>query len=164
MKNFIALLVVVISFSSCSQNLFNFTIVSTKSIDLEKLSSLEKSSKKTIGEDKTGIIIFIPTHTTKIDQAISNTIDGIPGCVALLDGVVYSKFWWIPYIYGEQKYVVEATPLIDPSLAEDSQVLPKYGIVHLDKKGNFESIKSISEQEYSLEKKKILRNSKAAKL
>ena len=98
--------------TSCSQNLFNFTIVSTKNIELEKLSALQKSSEKTTGEDKSSIIIIIPTRKIKIDQAISNTIDGIPGCVALLDGVVYSKFWFIPYVYGEQKIdVMVARPL-----------------------------------------------------
>jgi hypothetical protein len=107
--------------TSCSQNLFNFTIVSTKNIELEKLSALQKSSEKTTGEDKSSIIIIIPTRKIKIDQAISNTIDGIPGCVALLDGVVYSKFWFIPYVYGEQKIVVEATPLIDTTISKSQK-------------------------------------------
>jgi hypothetical protein len=87
--------------TSCSQNLFNFTIISTKNIELEKLSSLEKSYERIKGEDKTSIII--PTRKVKIDQAISNTIDGIPNCVALLNGVIISKFCYIPYIYGEKK-------------------------------------------------------------
>jgi hypothetical protein len=42
-----------------------------------------------------------------------------------LDGVVYSKFWFIPYVYGEQKIVVEAT-LIDTTLNAKKK-LPKYG-------------------------------------
>jgi hypothetical protein len=139
--------------TSCSQNLFNFTLVSTKNIELEKLSSLKKSSERTTGQDKSSIIIIIPTRQVKIDQAISNTIDGIPGCVALLDGVVYSKIWYIPYIYGEQRIVIEATPLIDPSIPNSSNTLPKYGKIFLDKKGNIKSIKSISEREFAFEKK-----------
>lgn len=139
--------------TSCSQNLFNFTLVSTKNIELEKLSSLKKSSERTTGQDKSSIIIIIPTRQVKIDQAITNTIDGIPGCVALLDGVVYSKIWYIPYIYGEQKIVIEATPLIDPSIPKSSNTLPKYGKIFLDKKGKIKSIKSISEGEFAFEKK-----------
>jgi hypothetical protein len=141
--------------TSCSQRLFDFTIVSTKNINLEKLSSLEKGSERTSGEDKSSIIIFIPTSTIEIDQAIDNTIEGIPGCVALLDGVVYSKFWWIPYIYGEQKFVIEATPLIDPTINTSSRFIPKYGKVCLDKQGKFKSIESIPESEYLAEKKSI---------
>lgn len=153
MKKLSIVIFTTIILTSCSQNLFNFTLVSTKNIELEKLSSLEKSSERITGEDKTSIIIFIPTRKIKIDQAISNTIDGIPGCVALLDGVVYSKFWWIPYIYGEQKFVIEATPLIDPSIAKSSKILPKYGKIFLDKKGKIKSIESISEVEFAFEKK-----------
>jgi hypothetical protein len=141
--------------TSCSQNLFNFTIVSTKNIELEKLSSLKKSSEKTSDEDKSSIIIIVPTRKVKIDQAISNTIDGIPGCVALLDGVVYSKFWFIPYIYGEQKIVVEATPLIDSTISISTQKLPKYGKIFLDKKGNIKSIESISDVNFAFESGKI---------
>jgi len=164
MKKLILCVLLSISLASCSQNVLNFTIVSTKNIELEKLSTFEKSSKKTMGEDMSGIIIIIPTKTIRIDQAITNTIDGIPGCVALVDGVVHSKFWWIPYIYGEQRYVVEATPLIDPSLAETDQVLPKYGIAHLDKKGNLKSIEAVSEQEYNRKKRKIVKHTKMTTL
>lgn len=139
--------------TSCSQNLFNFTLVSTKNIELEKLSSLEKSVERTTGRDKASIIIFIPTRQIKIDQAISNTIDGIPGCVALLDGVVYSKFWWIPYIYGEQKIVIEATPLVDPSVTKQAKTVPKYAKIFLDKKGKIKSIESISEVDFAFEKR-----------
>lgn len=150
MKKTAILILASILLSSCSQDLFNFTIVSTKNIELDKLSSLKKSTEKTKGEDKSSIIIFIPTKRIKIDKAISNTIDGIPGCVALLDGSVYSKYWWIPYIYGEQKIVIEATPLIDSSV---SNPLPKYGKIFLDKKGKVKKIQAISASEFALVKK-----------
>ncbi len=158
MKKLFFLSIASIILTSCSQNLFNFTLVSTKNIELEKLSSLEKSNEKTTGEDKASIIVFIPTRTIKIDQAITNTIDEIPGCIALLDGVVYSKFWWIPYIYGEQKFVIEATPLIDPSFSQSSTSTPKYRKVLFDKRGKIKSIKTISETEYVSEKSNILSN------
>lgn len=155
MKKFSIAVYISVILTSCSHNLFNFTIVSTKNIELEKLSLLQKSSEKTIGEDKSSIIIIIPTRKIKIDQAISNTIDGIPGCVALLDGVVYSKFWFIPYIYGEQKIVVEATPLIDTTISKSQKTLPKYGKIFLDKKGNIKSIESISNVNFAFESGKI---------
>ncbi|MEQ8908941.1 MAG: hypothetical protein RIC95_07100 [Vicingaceae bacterium] len=159
MKRIILFMIVSFILTGCTQNLFNFTLVSTKSVELEKLSSLKKSSEKAIGEDKASLIIFIPTRTIKVDQAITNTIDAIPGCVALMDGVVYSKFWWIPYIYGEQKFVIEATPLIDPTFTQTSTNLPNYGKVFITKEGNVDSIESISEANYLAEKKKIVQNS-----
>ena len=158
MKKIIILSLIGLILTGCSQNLFNFTLVSTKSIELEKFSSLKKSSEKTTGEDKASLIIFIPTRTIKIDQAITNTIDAIPGCVALMDGTVYSKFWWIPYIYGEQKFVIEATPIIDPSFSQSSSNLPKYGRILIDKEGNVETIESITENTFLAEKNKIVKN------
>lgn len=155
MKKIPILLFTSIILTSCSQDLFNFTIVSTKNIELEKLSSLKKATKKTIGEDKASIIILIPTKKVKIDKAISNTIDAIPGCVALLDGSVITKFWYIPYIYGKQKIVIEATPLIDPAV---SKTLPKYGKIYLDKKGKLKSMESVSAAEFALAKKNKLQN------
>jgi hypothetical protein len=131
-------------------------LISTKNIDLEKLSSLKKSNKKTEGEDKASVIVFIPTRTIKIDQAITNTIDGIPGCVALLDGVVYSKVWWIPYIYGEQKIVIEATPLIDPTIKSTTTSFIEFGKVILDKNGEIKLFYSISKDEFESEKNQII--------
>ena len=155
MKNLIILSIAAIVLAGCSQQLFNFTIVSTKNIEFGKLSSMEKSTKRTTGEDKASIIVVVPTRSIKIDQAISNTINGIPGCIALLDGVVYSKFWWIPYIYGKQRFVIEATPLVDPSFPQTSKAAPGYGKVFLDKEGKFESFEPLSEAEYLSEKNKI---------
>lgn len=160
MKKIIILSLTGLILTGCSQQLFNFTLVSTKSIELEKLSTLKKSTEKVVGEDKASLIIFIPTRTIKIDQAITNTIDAIPGCIALMDGVVYSKFWWIPYIYGEQKFVIEATPLIDPSYSQSFNNLPKYGKVYIDKEGKLDLMESISKEEYLAEKNKIIQNSK----
>ncbi|MEQ9261754.1 MAG: hypothetical protein RLP14_01200 [Owenweeksia sp.] len=159
MKKILLLSIMSFILTGCSQNLFNFTLVSTKSVQLEKLSSLKRSSEKVVGIDKTSLIIMMPTRKTTIDQAITNTIDAVPGCVALMDGVVYSKFWWIPYLYGEQKFVIEATPLIDPSLTQTSVNLPKYGKVFINKEGNVDSIESVSEAKYLAEKKKIVQNS-----
>ena len=160
MKKIIILSLTGLILTGCSQQLFNFTLVSTKSFELEKLSTLKKSTEKVVGEDKASLIIFIPTRTIKIDQAITNTIDAIPGCIALMDGVVYSKFWWIPYIYGEDKFVIEATPLIDASYSQSFNNLPKYGKVYIDKEGKLDLIESISKEEYLAEKNKITQNSK----
>lgn len=153
MKKLGLLALATLLFTSCSQNLFNFTIISTKNIELSKLSSLQKASEQTKGEDKASIIIIVPIKRIKVDQAISNTIDAIPGCVALLDGVVHIKSWYIPYIYGEQKFVVQATPLIDPSIEKVIAPLPKYGKIFLNRKGEIKSIKSISNVDFAFEKK-----------
>lgn len=141
--------------TSCTQRLFDFTIISTKNIEISKLASLQKMDKRVEGEDVAHLIIIVPTNTIRIDQAIDNTIESVPGCLALMDGVVYSKFWYIPYVYGQTKYVVEATPLIDPSLSLTPSI-PKFGKVELDKNGKVKAIRPITEEEYYSEKEKIM--------
>jgi hypothetical protein len=157
MKKTFLIVVIGLLLTSCSQDLFNFTLISTKNIEIDKLSTLKKSAEKTKGYDKASLIIIVPTKRVKIDQAITNTIDLIPGCIALVDGVVTTKFWYIPYIYGEQKIVVEATPLIDISLIKTSN-LPKFGKIYLNKKGEIKTIQSISAVEFSKLKNDITKN------
>jgi hypothetical protein len=50
---------------------------------------------------------------------MDNAIESVPGAVALLDGVLNHNFWYIPYIYGQESYDVEGTPLIDPLLLKN---------------------------------------------
>ena len=107
-----------------------------------------------MGEDKVSIIIFIPTGTPNIKQAIDKAIQSVPGAVALLDGVITQKGWWIPYIYGETSYIVEGTPLIDPKLAT-AEIPSKHIVCKFDKKGNVKELKYVSKEEYDLIKKKI---------
>ncbi|MGY5353431.1 hypothetical protein [Wenyingzhuangia sp. IMCC45467] len=141
---------------SCSQRLHDFTLISTKNIELNELNNLRKSEKRISNEDKTHVIVFIPTKQTKIENAIDKIIENTPGCIALLDVVIHSKFWWIPYIYGQQKFVVEATPLIKENYNSTTSNLPNFGKIYLTKEGNIEKIVSISESEFNIEKNKMI--------
>ena len=42
----------------------------------------------------------------------------MPGAVALIDAVLRERFFYIPYVYGQQAYIVEGSVLIDPKLAD----------------------------------------------
>ena len=79
-------------------------------------------------------------------------IESVPGAVALLDGVLTYKWFYIPYIYGEYTYVIEGTPLIDPALAniEDIEKLNDYSLCLLDKKGEVLKSVQLGEEKYNL--------------
>jgi len=102
--------------SGCTTRLTDFTVISTKNIEWSKAGTYKRATTRTTGKDTSYIIIFIPTGQPNMKEAIDRAIEPVPGAVALVDGVLYSNFWYIPYIYGESSYVVEGTPLIDPSL------------------------------------------------
>lgn len=85
-------------------------------MDLSRGAEFERGQRRVTGEDTAHIILFVPTGVPNAKEALDRAIEGTPGAVALLDGVITHKSWWIPYIYGQSIIEVEGTPLIDPRL------------------------------------------------
>lgn len=102
--------------SGCSQRVLDFTVVSSKNVDLSKGADFKRGTTRVRGEDKRDIIVFIPTGHPSAKEAMDRAIESVPGAVALTDGVITTSSWWIPYIYGQTKVEVEGTPLIDPNI------------------------------------------------
>lgn len=155
----IALSIVAITFSSCSYRVLDFTLISTKNVDLSNAASFERGNQRVEGIDMVHTIIIIPLGRPNMKEAVDRAIETTPGCVALVDGVVHSNYWWA-ILYGQTSYLVEGTPLIDNTLAINSSDIPKYRRITLDKNGKTEKIESISSSEYFARKGKIVKNSK----
>ncbi len=107
--------------SGCSQRIVDFTVISSKNIDLSRGADFKRSPVRVKGEDRKMIIIFIPTGIPNAKEAMDNAIESVPGAVGLLDGVITQHSWYIPYIYGESWVEVEGTPLVDPMLKKNYQ-------------------------------------------
>lgn len=152
--------IIAIIFTGCSQRMVDFTIISTKNMDLSKANTYKRGQNRANGENGVYWIVTIPLGQPNLKEAIDAAIQSTPGCVALVDGVVYSK-GWSAVITAYSAYVVEGTPLIDPSLAtmENNQI-GKYNICSLDKKGNIKEIRQLSEEEFEIEKSKIVQKNK----
>ena len=122
-------------------------------------NSYIKGKKRIKGEDKAHIIIFIPTGNPNVKEAVDKAIESMPGCVALLDGVIDYKWFYIPYIYGQSAYIVEGTPLIDPSGSRASADMPEqYIVTRLDEEGNIMSTRAVDQAEFEEIKSDILVN------
>jgi hypothetical protein len=160
---FVLLGITAIIFSSCSHRVLDFTLISSKNVDLSKGATFERGKQRVEGVDMVHWIICFPTGTVNIKEALDRAIESTPGCVALLDGVIYTKFWWIPYIYGQQSALIEGTPLIDPSLAYNSNDIPPYGKIEMNKNGEIKSIEKISTTEYLALKDKIVKDANETK-
>ena len=142
--------------TSCTHRLTDFTIISTKNVDLSRASQFTRTGNRTEGKDRTHIILFIPIGRPDMKEAIDRAIESTKGAIALVDGVVYQKSWWIPYIYGQQSIIVEGSPLIDPLLAmNEKQENDTYTVLTLDKNSKVKSQKSITPEEYNKFKNKI---------
>jgi hypothetical protein len=152
-----AILVVLVStlLVSCTNRILDFTVVSSKNLDLTKGASFVKGKSRVTGEDLAHWIIVIPTSEVNIKEALDRAIESTPGCVALLDGVIYEKFWYFPYVYGQQVVIVEGTPLIDPSLTIMEKAYPTYGVIELSKDGEVLHVTETTESEFNKRKFKL---------
>ncbi len=157
------LVVCTLLISACSHRVLDFTLISSKNIDMTKSSTFIKGKSRVQGEDLVHWIICFPTGTVNIKEAVDRAIESTPGCVALLDGVIYTHFWWFPYIYGQESATIEGTPLIDPSLVMDTKEIPSYGKIELNKNGEVKKIEEIASDEYYALKNKFAKETQAKK-
>jgi hypothetical protein len=105
-----------IMLTSCSHRITDFTIISSKNIDLSRGAEFKRAHVRSSGIDKVHVIAFFPTGIPNAKEATDRAIEGTNGAVALLDGVIVRHSWYIPAIYGQEWIEVEGTALIDPKL------------------------------------------------
>ena len=148
--------------SSCSQHIFDFTLVSTKNVDLSKAGTFMRTNTRVKGEDGVYMVIYIPLGMPNVKTAIDKAIESTPGAIALIDCVVISKSWWA-VLTGYTAYVVEGTALIDPSLVLNNEKSSIYGKIELDRNGEIKNIESLSSNEYLALKSKVVKESQEIK-
>jgi hypothetical protein len=158
MKKNVYIFVLVIFYmmvAGCSQRLLDFTIVSSKNIDLSRVASFKRGQSRVEGKDIKHIIIFIPTGIPNAKEALDRAIESVPGAIALVDGVITSHWWYIPYIYGRSWYVVEGTPLINSDIAS-TKSMGDYMVSKLDKEGNVKEFNVVDKGYYENLRSKVI--------
>lgn len=117
MKKYIHLAVGVLALSflsGCATRLTDFTVISSKNVELSQLGNYQRVPARVKGEDTIHIISFIPTGLyPDAKAALDKAIETQPGGVALVDGVITKRWFYIPLIYGRDRYEVEGTLLVD---------------------------------------------------
>lgn len=107
-RHLFAVLTLLLLVSGCVVRQGDFTVLSDKLIDAQDfdLSNAHKT-KHVEGKDVSHIIVFFPTKGAgSLEDAISDALAKGEGDV-LTDATVYSYYWYIPYIYGQQGWRVE---------------------------------------------------------
>ena len=158
--NTLLLGIITLLFSGCTYRVLDFTVVSSKNVDFSKADTFERGNTRVEGQDRIHWIVIIPTGQVNIKEAIDRAIESTPGCVALLDGVIYSKYWYLPFVYGQQTVTIEGTPLIDPSFVFNSEEIPSFGKLELDKNGEIKRAEYVTPTEYFVLKNKIAKESR----
>ena len=99
----------------CEQRIADFTVISTRNVDLSRMGEYQKGATRVRGKDWIPIIvIFRDLRSPDLKLAVDAALNDIPGGVALIDGVIYKKNWWL--VFGEDSLIIEGTPLIDPKV------------------------------------------------
>ena len=100
--------------SGCVQRVGDFTIASTKNINVKDGKHKIDESRRLMGRDTIHIIVFIPTGARPdMKEAMDNAIEKAPGAVALSNVTIKRGQWYIPLIYGQDYYEVEGNPVFE---------------------------------------------------
>lgn len=101
--------------AGCSARVGDFTLASTKNVELARAGDLKRGTTRVKGEDMVAWILA-PLGQPSIKTAMDKAIEQTPGAVALSDAVVMSHANVFLMLFGNYGYSVEGTPLIDQKL------------------------------------------------
>ena len=99
----LSLAIVTMFFSGCSYRVGDFTVISTKNVDIG--GKYKKIDQRFEGIDSRPIILSIPLGRPDLKQAVDNCIEAGKG--ELISNAVVDFSIWTIILYGEQKYVVK---------------------------------------------------------
>lgn len=107
--------------SACTQRVADFTLLSTKNVDLSRAHEYVRGTNRVEGRDEEAVILIFSTGIPDVKSAVDRAIESTPGAIALTDGVIHTEFFYIPLLGGSSAYIVEGTPLIDPSISQPAR-------------------------------------------
>jgi len=107
---FVSLFILVLS--GCATRIANFTIASTKNIDINS-SYIVDTSKQVKGEDVIHVYCIVSTGTPDMIEAMNDAMAKAPGSVGLSNVSVKFGTYYIPLIYGAQWYEIEGNPVYE---------------------------------------------------
>lgn len=113
----VVLLASLLTMAGCVRTLMDFTLISTRNVDLSRMEEYERTARPHRGRDVVHWVLFFPLSWTgepDLKAAIDRAILSVPGGVALVDGRIKEGRWYIPLLYGQHSIIVEGIPLVDP--------------------------------------------------
>jgi hypothetical protein len=148
------MLAVVLTFSmfiaGCATRVGDFTLMSSKNVDLSAIGSYQRSAKNVKGSDtKLSMILFIPLNPTyDLKKALDKALSKIPGAEVIVD--VRIDVRKIPLLLVTfEGYVVSGTVLINPQVVDASETTADKPYLVMDTKdGKHFTKRYVNETEY----------------
>lgn len=92
--------------SACTTTHGTFTVMSNKIVDIKNFDiNKAERIKNTEGEETAHIILIIPTGVPTITGAMNDLFSKTDTDV-MTDVTLKRRFFWIPYIYGQDSWIV----------------------------------------------------------
>lgn len=113
MKQAVTLAAALLLASGCtSQRIGDFTLLSTKNIDISKIDELERVGSRQDARDMRSNFMISIGAVPSMEEAVDEAMEQIPGCRALVD--VSVKIVERAFTAG---YEIEGECLVDPEMA-----------------------------------------------
>jgi len=146
----IIVLVFTMVLSGCATRIGDFTVMSSKNVELSRLGEFNRSSQTVKGTDSFVTVLgFIPVKTrVDLKKALDNALSKIPGAQALVDvRIDVRRLNFL--LFQIESFVVSGTVLIDPRVVDASEVIPDktYLVMETDNGEDFK-MRYVSEDEY----------------
>lgn len=98
--------------AGCVQRVGDFTVASTKNIDIGTGIHTVDSNTRVDGRDTVHIVFVFPTKMwPDMKEAMDNAIEKSPEAVGLSNVTIKHGSWYIPLIYGQEFWEVEGNPI-----------------------------------------------------
>lgn len=108
-----AILLSCICTASCSNRIGDWTVASTKNMDLKHIQGYTTQyNARTKGECRHHYIILFRTGLPDLKEPLDRAIEkNGPNCVGLANVTMTNKWWYIPFLYGQDIYIAEGDPI-----------------------------------------------------
>lgn len=113
MKKTMIALILFILVTGCVQRIGDFTVASTKNMDIKRTLHRVDETTRLKDRDVAHIILFFPIGIPDMKEAMDNAIEQKTGAVGLSNVTVKIGHWYIPFIYGQHYYEVEGNPIYE---------------------------------------------------
>lgn len=94
--------------AGCTERLADFTLISTRNVDLSNAVVDVRKGQRVKEEDCIPIILIFPLGRPDLETAVDNALQSGRGNI-MVDQVLYRRSWYIPLLFGQECLVAEGT-------------------------------------------------------
>jgi len=142
-------LVLITVLSGCATQIGQFTMATTKNVDLSRLGEFTRTTREIKAQDSSIFIFGIQVKTAKMQAAMDKALAKIPGAVAMVDVRISTKSTSL-IIVRFDSFIVSGTALVDPKIvsAETSEKNEQPQLVKFTEEGKIIETVVLTNEEY----------------